>query len=455
MYTKNLTLYIALALSAATALMYEVVASKILFYFFSESTYSVSTVLSTFLLGLAIGSFLYYKFQSKITCQRQLFGLSQLLIGVYGFFVFTHIADIVQDIHTFGLFVVSVLLLLIPTIALGVIFPLTLTLVGDDTKNGLIYFIDLVGAAAGSLLAGFYLIPTLGNTFTVYVAVGMSFLAAFLVLDKQGKLMVVLLTTLGYIFISQTDVTETVSEQNIYFNKPSPYGEIILENKTLYIDGRDQCSWAYPGDASERKIVDYVFENIAVPDARVLNIGLGCGLTLSAILTKTTAPVDVVEINPVVVEVNRLQSTLLEDPNINLINDEGLNYLRNDNTKYDAIVIDIEEPAVIHASDLYTVEAFEEIEKSLVDGGVFGLWVNRCKNEEYSDIIYNTLHRVFTHVYQVHDNIFIASDSILPYNTYVPFTESLSINSVDHKRLAKVYFDDCKFGKESQHYLDL
>ena len=155
MYTKNLTLYIALALSAATALIYEVVASKILFYFFSESTYSVSTVLSTFLLGLAIGSFLYYKFQSKIKRQRQLFGLSQLLIGVYGFFVFTHIADIVQDIHTFGIFLVSGLVLLIPTIALGVIFPLTLTLVGDDTKNGLIYFIDLVGAAAGSLLAGF------------------------------------------------------------------------------------------------------------------------------------------------------------------------------------------------------------------------------------------------------------------------------------------------------------
>lgn len=455
MYTKNLTLYIALALSAATALIYEVVASRILFYFFVESTYSVATVLSTFLFGLAIGSFVYYQIQNKITNKRRLFGLSQILIGLYGLVVFAHIADIVPSIDTLGIFVVSGLLLLIPTIALGIIFPLTLTLVGDESKNSFIYFVDLLGAGAGSLLAGFYFIPTLGNTHTVYVAVCLSFLAAFLVLDKKGKFVVVLLTTLGYVLVSQTNVTETVSEQNIYFNKPSPYGEIILENKTLYIDGRDQCSWAYPGDASERKIVDYVFENIAVPDARVLNIGLGCGLTLSAILTKTTVPVDIVEINPVVVEVNRLQSTLLEDPNINLINDEGLNYLRNDNTKYDAIVIDIEEPAVIHASDLYTVEAFDEIEKSLVDGGVFGLWVNRCKNEEYSDIIYNTLHRVFTHVYQVHDNIFIASDSTLPYNPYVAFTESLSINSVDHKRLAKLYFDDCKFGKDSQHYLDL
>ena len=150
MHTKNLVLYIALALSAATALIYEVVASKILLYFFVESTYSVATVLSTFLLGLAGGSLLYYRFQKKIKNQQTVFGILQLLIGVYGFLVFAHITDIVPNIHTLGIFVVSSLLLLVPTLALGVIFPLTISLVGDEQKNSFIYFVDLVGAAGGS-----------------------------------------------------------------------------------------------------------------------------------------------------------------------------------------------------------------------------------------------------------------------------------------------------------------
>ena len=455
MHTKNLVLYIALALSAATALIYEVVASKILLYFFVESTYSVATVLSTFLLGLAGGSLLYYRFQKKIKNQQTVFGILQLLIGVYGFLVFAHITDIVPNIHTLGIFVVSSLLLLVPTLALGVIFPLTISLVGDEQKNSFIYFVDLVGAAGGSLVAGFYLIPSFGNTTTIYVAAGMSFVASLLMLGRRGKVAVLLVAVLLYLIIPKAQVAQTVNQQNISFSKSSPYGEVVLENQTLYIDGRDQCSWAYPSDTSERKIVQYVFDNVSAPDAHVLNVGLGCGLTLSSILTKTTAPVDVIEINPVVVEVNRLQSTLLENPHINLIQDEGLNYLRNTTRKYDAVIIDVEEPAVIHSSNLYTLEAFTEIKRSLTSGGVFGLWVNRCKSEEYNDIIYNTLNRVFAHVYQTDDNIFIASDSILPYNPYIPFTESHSINSIDHKRLAKIYFDECKFGKNSEHYLDL
>ncbi len=455
MYTKNLTLYIALTLSAATALIYEVVASKILLYFFIESTYSVATVLSTFLLGLAGGSLLYYRFQKKIKNKKTIFGILQLLIGVYGFFVLAHITSIVPNIHTFGIFVVSGLLLLIPTLALGIIFPLTISIVGDEHKNSLVYFVDLMGAAGGSLIAGFYLIPSFGNTTTIYVAVGMSLTSSLLMLNKKGKVVVLMLAVLLSFIISKTYVAQTVDQKNISFHKSSPYGEVVLEDQTLYIDGRDQCSWAYPSDTSERKIVQYVFDNMHAPDAHVLNIGLGCGLTLSAILAKTSAPVDVVEINPVVVEANRLQSTLLENKHINLIQDEGLNYLRNSTRKYDAVIVDVEEPAVIHSSNLFTLEAFTEVKRSLTDGGVFGLWVNRCKSQEYGDIIYNTLNRVFPYVYQMNDNIFIASDSVLPYNPYIPFTESHSINTIDHKRLAKIYFDECKFGKNSEHYLDL
>lgn len=456
MYSKYLTLYLALALSAATALMYEVVASNILFYYFAESTFSVSTVLSTFLVGLALGSFLYYRFQATIPDKRTLFALLQLLIAGYGLVVFAHITEIVPQIDTLGIFIVSVLILLVPTIALGVVFPLTLTLVEDTSKSGLVYFIDLLGAAAGSLIAGFYLIPVLGNTLTVYVAVCLSVCAAALMFKglMRGVTGLLLLAVGVYVFYTlpqpHAEDTDTAYE---YFKKASPYGEIIVDNRTLYIDSRDQCAWDYPDTATEREVVEKTFEHISTPDAKVLNIGLGCGLTLSRLLSKTTEQVDIVEINPVVVEANERQSTLLKNPRVNLTVMDGILYLRDTDKRYDAIVVDIDNPAVVYSSNLYTVETFTAAREALLENGVFGLWINRCDSGEYNDVMYNTLKRAFTHVHQINENIFIASESPLPYAPYVPFTEAKGVNTIDSKPLAKLYYDACRFGKESEHYL--
>ncbi len=453
---KLALIYSSLALSAATALIYEVVASNILFYYFAESSFSVSTVLSTFLVGLAVGSFLYYRFQAQIPDKRTLFALLQLLIATYGLTIFANATDIVPQIDTLGIFIVSVLLLLVPTIALGVVFPLTLTLVDDTAKSGFVYFIDLLGAAAGSLVAGFYLIPVIGNTLTVYVAVCLSICAAGLMFSKVWRIVTGLLffSVVAYIFLTLPQVHETANTKYEYFKKPSPYGEIIVDNRTLYIDSRDQCAWDYPETATEREVVEKTFEHISKPDARVLNIGLGCGLTLNRLLLKTTERVDIVEINPVVVEANESQSTLLQNPRVNLTIMDGIAYLRDKDKRYDAIVVDIDNPAVVYSSNLYTVETFTSARDSLVEGGVFGLWINRCDSGEYNDIMYNTLRRAFTYVHQINENIFIASESPLPYAPYVPFTEALGVNSIDSKPLAKIYYDACRFGKESEYYLD-
>ena len=51
----NLEIQTALALSAASALIYEVVATHLLFFYFIESSYSIATVLSVFLFGLIMG----------------------------------------------------------------------------------------------------------------------------------------------------------------------------------------------------------------------------------------------------------------------------------------------------------------------------------------------------------------------------------------------------------------
>ena len=102
-------------------MLYEVVITNLLFFYFVESTYSIATVLSTFLLGLGVGSFLIYKLK-KIKNKESLFGYLQLLLGLYALFILTNLPRIIPAIHPAGIFIVSSALLMIPTIILGASF---------------------------------------------------------------------------------------------------------------------------------------------------------------------------------------------------------------------------------------------------------------------------------------------------------------------------------------------
>jgi predicted membrane-bound spermidine synthase len=63
---ENFNIQLALALSAASALIYEIVVTNVLFFYFIESSYSIATVLGVFLFGLGTGSLLIYFLSPKI-----------------------------------------------------------------------------------------------------------------------------------------------------------------------------------------------------------------------------------------------------------------------------------------------------------------------------------------------------------------------------------------------------
>lgn len=119
----------------------------------------------------------------------------------------------------------------------------------------------------------------------------------------------------------------------IQFIKPSPFGSVRVQNNMLYIADREQCSFTFDPDRiqSETRIVDYAL----LPQVRgrrvlrVLNIGLGCGKTLTRILEFPRVNADVVELNPVVVEANRKLSDVSKDIRVNLKISDGINFLRS------------------------------------------------------------------------------------------------------------------------------
>ena len=437
---SNIEIQLALGLSAASALIYEVVATDVLFFYFIESSYSIATVLSVFLLGLGIGSLIIYYTSDRIKNKKLLFGIFQILIGGYALFILTNLIEIVPSISTLGTFTVSFLILLMPTLFLGAIFPLAGSIFKRKKKDiiGLVYSSDLFGAILGTLIAGFILIPFFGSRIAVIFGAGLNIISAFIILSRKTKIAPLIALIILFVSVIAIPSWAYGSKDEYDFYAPSAYGIIKVDNGSLFIGEREQCSRCYPKDTSEIVMVVYALEpheNKSTIEG--LNIGLGCGLTLEKALEYNTN-MDIVEINYQVVLANKIMTNVLTNPRVNLIVDDGLHYLRNSNKIYDSIMIDVENPTVAHASNLYTVEAFKTVYSSLSYDGTFALW-NFNGNNRYLKILYYSLKEAFPYVYS-YPWVFLATKQKLDIPEYIPYG-AYEINTIDKNTLTDAFLN--------------
>ena len=73
--------------SGAAGLVYQVVWTRMLTQIFGNTTYAIATVLSAFMAGLAIGSYLFGKIADRGKNDFLLYGLLEAGVGIYGFAV--------------------------------------------------------------------------------------------------------------------------------------------------------------------------------------------------------------------------------------------------------------------------------------------------------------------------------------------------------------------------------
>ena len=119
----------------------------------------------------------------------------------------------------------------------------------------------------------------------------------------------------------------------------------------------------------------------ARPDIRdMLVVGFGGGVALEGV-PASVAHVDVVELEPEVIEANRRLSGMrdidpLADPRFHIVLNDARNALRLTEKSYDAIVSQPSHPWTAGASHLFTREFAADVRNRLNDGGVFLQWMN-------------------------------------------------------------------------------
>lgn len=173
-----------------TSLIYEVVWTRYLTSVFGSSNYSISTVLTAFMAGLAAGSLLAAKASQKFSFSPiSLYIVLEALIGAFAlfspelFFLLKKISLSLLPPESYldasaGLwikFILSSLLLAVPTILMGATFPI-LSHYAMENKGDLnravggLYAVNTIGAVLGTFLAGFVLLHTLGVNNSVRAA---------------------------------------------------------------------------------------------------------------------------------------------------------------------------------------------------------------------------------------------------------------------------------------------
>jgi spermidine synthase len=192
-------------LSGAAGLVYQVAWSKALGLVFGHTVYAIATVLAVFMAGLAAGSAVIGRWCEQKTKPVSLYGWMELLIaglgaaslaglvGVRWLYraAFPWLADVpalLLLLRVLG----AALVLFLPTFLMGGTLPVLVRgLIRHSAELGVrigrLYWVNTAGAVAGTLAAGFLLLPALGLKRTVGVAVVLNVLAglAALVLDRR------------------------------------------------------------------------------------------------------------------------------------------------------------------------------------------------------------------------------------------------------------------------------
>ncbi len=200
MKRSPLIYFILFTVSGFTGLIYESIWSHYLKLFLGHAAYAQVLVLSIFMGGMALGAYLCTRFCHHWRNLLVAYAAVEFLIGMLGIAFDPSFRTLLAVSHdqviphlgtpflvTTYQWMAAVIMILPQSILLGMTFPLMSNGVirrFPDTpggKLGLLYFTNSIGAAAGVLFSGFYLIRVVGLPGTIMTAGIINILLAIIV----------------------------------------------------------------------------------------------------------------------------------------------------------------------------------------------------------------------------------------------------------------------------------
>ncbi len=414
----TLTLW-AIAISGFCSLAYEVLWTRALVFILDNTAQAFTTMLTAFLFGIAFGSLLVARWIDRSRHLLVVFGVVEVLIAVLaalsiplfgnlgaslggpGDAVYPTASQWLWAALRFGR---AFLVMLLPTLLMGMTLPLAVRLYGAarpaGSTVGRVYGVNTLGGVAGSFGAGFLLIPTLGVQGSVLLVAGVNALLgvglilAEPVLRRKYRVGTAAVSAVSYLVV----LALLLSSGRIMFfsaiERPAlvsvPYyreavGATVkvyvdaFGDRTLSIDGFPVAGTIPRHQDAQRSLGNFPLLLNQIDKPRLNIVGFGAGGSSWAATLYDTSQIECVELLPAVVgaagffpEVNH---GVLSNPRLELTIDDGRNHMLLTEETYDIISVDATSPKSAGSGSLYAREFYQSCAAHLSPGGLMVQWL--------------------------------------------------------------------------------
>ncbi len=469
---KRLIVLAAVGLAGSCALALEVLWTRVLVFVLETTVYAFASMLTCFLLGIALGSFL---------CSRLLVGKMKnpvLALGVVEFLVaLSVLASVpvlgklwhIDYVLTWKLrasgfwkevmahFVDASVVVLIPTMLMGAAFPIAVKACTQSWKAvgrrvGEVYAFNTLGCVIGSFAAGFVMVPLLGLRDSFLVVAGIQlFLGVALfffserrraVLGAPAAVVSLVLIVIAVLGIPRDVFLRTMNTYHypskIVYIKDDATGTVTVHDlaegeRLIAVDGVDVAGMSLMLRTTQ-KLQGYVPLLIHDNPQKVVQIGFGSGETSGVGLGFGVAEYSIVEICTGVFEAGRffdkINRSSYRDPRLRKIIMDGKNFVKLTDEKFDVIMNDSTYPGTTGSSALYTYDHFKQCRERLNPGGVQSCWVPLDLRPEDFRIIVRSFQKVMPH-----SSLWMANNCL---NKHAVLVGTVSPLEVDFQRVKKL-----------------
>ena len=292
-------------------------------------------------------------------------------------------------------FSMMVLVIFVPTVLLGTIYPYllkTLEAYGQAPGKtaGQLAGVNTIGAVAGSLLASFVLLETLGLWWSIRAcALGYCLLALVVSVSTKKRAARDLLPAAALLFgllllpasvpltvFSAGQHLEAVYEGSAGIVSVVRTGEVI----DLRVDNHLVLGSTSPNLLRAHQMLGELPLILHPSAKKVFFLGLGTCIPAASALKFPIDSLTACEIVPGVVRASREHfahyiGTLHTDPRAEIVIEDGRNFLLGTKEKYDLIISELFFPWQAGSGQLYSIEHFRTGAERLEEHGLFVQWI--------------------------------------------------------------------------------
>ena len=421
---------------AVCGLVYELLAGTLSSYLLGDSVYQFSIVIGLFMTAMGLGSYLSRFVDDRL---ERAFVLTQITLGLIGglaapclFFAFAFL-----DNYEAFLFLICVA---IGTLV-GLEIPLIIRILKQERTLEInisnILTADYVGALVAALLFPLVLVPQLGLISTGFLFgilnLAVAGLAAFLFRAKVGDLQLFAALTCAALLLAgllfserliSTFETKLYHDEIIYA-ETTPYQRIVATHENghirLFLNGGLQFDSV--DEHRYHEALTHPAMGLAGRTDAVLVLGGGDGMAVREVLRHDgVESVTLVDLDPAMTRLFQehprlaaLNDGALDDPRVEVINQDAFEFLKADDKSYNVILIDLPDPKNPSLSKLYSLAFYSTAAKRLARDGVL---VTQATSPVYARKAFWSIARTLEATADPYRED--GTLSVRPYHAYVP-----------------------------------